>query len=229
MQCATVGIEQHVPAFGFHKRNRNSASASQEVVYIVDHDPSMRESLANLLAALGRYSVAFSSAEDYLEADRTDSTACLILDLQLPDMNGLDLQHRLAKEYGPPVIFLSSYADVRSIVRAMKAGAVEFLTKPVSQTLLEAAIDSALALDHKRRHQRRELESLRERFTLLTPREREVLPLVTHGLLNKQAAAMLGIKEVTLQVHRGQIMRKLAARSFAELVRMAEKLGLSSS
>ena len=160
---------------------------------------------------------------------RRDEAACLIFDMRLPDMSGLDLQQRLANEDCPPIIFISGRVDIPGTVQAMKAGAIEFLTKPVSPRALETAIDVAFAQDRKLRKQRLEMATLQSRFNTLTPREREVLPLIAEGLLNKQAAAVLGISEVTLQVHRCQVMRKMAARSFAELVRMAERLGIPAA
>jgi FixJ family two-component response regulator len=212
--------------FGAPFQSKAAAAQEREMVYIVDADARVRESLAGLLASLGRSVMTFRTAGEYLACERTDSAACLILEILLPDMNGLDLQRRLAYQNCPPIIFISGQIDVSATVRAMKAGAIEFLTKPVSPQALEAAIHVAFPQDRLRRHRDAELATLQKRYSLLTPREREVLPLVTGGLLNKEAAASLGISEVTLQVHRGQIMRKMAAPSFAELVRMAEKLGI---
>jgi FixJ family two-component response regulator len=191
-----------------------------EAIYIVDDDARVREALSELLTSRGRRVITFR---------RKDEAACLILDMRLPDISGLDLQQRLANECCPPIIFVSGRADIPSTVRAMKAGAIEFLTKPISPLALEAAIDVAFAQDRKLRRQRLELAMLQSRFNTLTRREREVLPLIAEGLLNKQAAAVLGISEVTLQVHRCQVMRKMAARSFAELVRMAERLGIQAA
>ena len=195
-----------------------------QVVYMVDDDGPVREDLSALLASLGRKVVCFGSAKEYFTHPRTDSSACLILDTVLPDMSGLELQRRLSAAPTPPIIFLSAHADVPSAVQAMKAGAFEFLTKPVNPKSLIAAIDAALAQDQWQRVRHLELAKIRTCYSTLTPREREVFSLVTSGMLNKQAAATLGITEVTLQVHRGQVMRKMAAQSFAELARMAEKL-----
>jgi len=147
----------------------------------------------------------------------------------MPQMGGLDLQRHLSGESGPPIIFMSGKGDIPSTVRAMKGGAIEFLTKPLDEDALLTAIRTAFAQDRKLRQRHADLAKLRERLASLTPREREVLPLVVGGLLNKQAAAVLGISIVTLQVHRGQIMRKMAAKSLAELVRMASKLGIRQS
>lgn len=201
-------------------------SGSGEVVYLVDDDASVREALSELLLSFGMAHVTFGSAFEYLNFVRSDKCACLVLDVQMPEINGLELQQRLASESSPPIIFLTGHADVPSTVRAMKAGATEFLTKPVDPQVLVAAIRAAFVQDLDRRQKAAELSALQSRFALLTPREREVLPLVAGGMLNKQAAAALGITEVTLQVHRGQIMRKMEADSFADLVRMAGKLGI---
>ena len=195
-----------------------------EVVYLVDDDARVREGLSELLASHGIEHVVFGSASEYLEYTRSDLSACLILDLKLPDINGLDLQRQIAEPNCPPIIFISGHADIPSSVRAMKAGAIEFLTKPVDEETLIAAIQAGFAKDRRQRQIAAELASLQERFSTLTPREQEVFPLVTDGMLNKQSAAVLGVSEVTLQVHRGQIMRKMKAESFADLVRMAEKL-----
>jgi FixJ family two-component response regulator len=200
-----------------------------EIVCVVDGDKLVREALSKLLASLGREVVTFRTASEYLKWNSTGSPACLILDLVLPDMSGLDLQRQLAHDDRTPIVFMSDQADIPAIVRAMKAGAIEFLTKPVCAMALEAAVNAALAQARQRRHTHSERAAMRQRFSLLTPREREVLPLVTEGLLNKQVAGALRISEVTVQVHRGQIMRKMEARSFAHLVRMADKLGIPAS
>jgi len=202
---------------------------ANEVIYLVDDDERVHEGLAELLASHGMAVVSFSSAAEYLKHTRVDSAACLILDLKMPQMGGLDLQRQLSGEVGPPIIFMSGEGDIPSTVRAMKGGAIEFLTKPLDEDALLTAIRTAFAQDRKLRQRHADLANLRERLASLTPREREVLPLVVGGLLNKQAAAVLGISIVTLQVHRGQIMRKMAAKSLAELVRMASKLGIRQS
>jgi len=195
------------------------------MIYLVDDDSRVREALTEHLASLGMEVVSFGSAAEYLDYSRSDAAACLILDLELPGINGLDLQEQLAAETSPQIVFISGHGDIPSSVRAMKAGALEFLTKPVDEAALIAAVHAALARDRHLRKHHAELAELRERFSSLTPREREVLPLVVGGLLNKQAAAVLGIAEVTLQLHRSQIMQKMAADSFADLVRMAERGG----
>jgi FixJ family two-component response regulator len=196
------------------------------IVYLVDDDPRVREALSELFASLEIEHITFASGSDYLGFKKPETCACLVLDVQLPDINGLDLQERLAESSGPPIIFISGHGDIPLTVRAIKAGAVEFLTKPIDPEKLMPAIQAAFAEDLERRRKMAEFANLQGRYALLTPREREVLPLVSAGMLNKQAAAALGITEVTLQVHRGQIMRKMEADSFADLVRMAEKLGI---
>ncbi|MBV9508006.1 MAG: response regulator transcription factor [Acidobacteriia bacterium] len=195
-----------------------------EVVNIVDDDASVRDALSELLTSLKIENRTFGSAEEYLAFNRTDVCACLILDVHLPELSGLELQQQLAGSPSPPIVFITGRGDIPSTVRAMKAGAIEFLTKPIDPGALLAAIRAAFAEDLGRRKKRAEVAELQRRFSALTPREKVVLPLVVSGMLNKQAAHLLGITEVTLQVHRGQIMRKMEANSFAELVRMAEKL-----
>jgi len=197
-----------------------------QVVYLVDNDVRGREVVSGALQASSMNVIGFRSGSEYLEHNRTDDSSCLILDLHLPDMSGLDLQRRLLEKANPPVIFVSGQCDIPSTVRAMKAGAIEFLTKPVDREALISAVRVAFAKDLEQRRKTAELDGLQRRFALLTSREREVLPLVAGGMLNKQAAAVLGITEVTVQVHRGQIMKKMNASSFAELVRMAGKLGI---
>lgn len=197
-----------------------------EVVYLVDDDPRVRETLADLLDSWKLAHITFGSAGEYLSFVRMDACACLVLDVQLPDISGLDLQRELASESSPPIIFISGHGDVPSTVRAMKAGAIEFLTKPINPEAFLAAIRAAFAQDREQRRKTAHLADLQRRLALLTPRECEVLPLIVAGMLNKQAAAVLGISEVTLQVHRSQIMKKMEAESFADLIRMAAKLGI---
>jgi FixJ family two-component response regulator len=164
-----------------------------------------------------------------LEFEKPDAPACLILDLQLPDVSGLELQEELASGDPPPIIFITGHADIPSSVRAMKAGAIEFLPKPFGEQELLQAIDAAFARDRTARQKRLELAELQKRYNLLTPREREVLPFVVGGFANKETAADLGTSEITIGVHRGQIMRKMGARSLAELVRMADKLRIAQT
>jgi FixJ family two-component response regulator len=197
------------------------------IVFIVDDDRRIRGSLVELLSSFDMNACAFGSAAEYIACSKPDLPACLILDVQLPDMNGLDLQGLVANGDHPHIVFITGHGDIPSSVRAIKAGAVDFLTKPFRQEDLMRAIDSALAQNREARVRRAELADLRERLSLLTPREREVLPLVVGGLLNKQAAAELRISENTLQIHRANIMKKMRAGSLAELVRAAGALEIS--
>jgi len=197
------------------------------IVFIVDDDRRIRESLVELLSTFDIHAQAFGSAADYMAYSKPDIPACLILDVQLPDMNGLDLQGRVAEDDAPHIVFVTGHGDIPSSVRAIKAGAVDFLTKPFKQQDLMRAVDSALAQNRKAKLERAELRELRERLSCLTPRELEVLPLVVGGLLNKQSAAELRISENTLQIHRGNIMKKMRAGSLAELVRLAGILEVS--
>ena len=194
------------------------------VVFIVDDDRRIREALSELLASFEMHAVAFGSAAEFMAYPKPDVPACLVLDVELPDINGLDLQSRIAQGNHAQIVFITGHGDIPSSVRAIKAGAVDFLTKPFREADLMRAINAALAQNRDARHKRAELADLKRRLSSLTPREREVLPLVVSGLLNKQAAAELGISEVTLQIHRGNIMRKMEAGSLAELVRMAGTL-----
>jgi FixJ family two-component response regulator len=197
------------------------------IVFVVDDDHRMQEALSSLVEAMGFRVATFGSASEFLEAEKPDSPACLLLDLELPDINGLELQRELADREAPPVIFVTGHGDIPSSVRAMKAGAVEFLTKPFDEQELQSAIEKAVDMDRLARQTRSELTHLKDRYGLLTPREQEVLPFVVAGFLNKQTAFDLGTSEITIRVHRGQIMRKMGARSLAELVRMADKLGIT--
>ena len=201
-------------------------SSDAPIVFIVDDDSRVREALSGLLASVGMRSAAFGSASEFLAFEKPDAPACLVLDLQLPDLSGLELQEELASVPAPPIVFITAHGDIRSSVRAMKAGAVEFLSKPFGEEELLRAIEAAIALDRETRAKRSELAELQKNYGRLTPRERQVLPFVVGGFLNKQTAEDLGISEVTIGVHRSQIMRKMAARSLAELVRMADKMGI---
>ncbi len=201
-------------------------TVDDHIVFIVDDDLRVREALGELLASHGMRAAAFASAGDYIGADKPNMPACLILDVELPDINGLDLQKQIADGDHPPIVFVTGHGDIPSSVRAIKRGAVDFLTKPFSDADLMAAIHAAIAQDREARAARAELGALRERYLELTPREREVLPLVVSGLLNKQAAAELGISEVTLEIHRRNVMQKMAAPSLADLVRIAERLAI---
>jgi FixJ family two-component response regulator len=201
-------------------------SKDNSIVYVLDDDYRVREALTGLLSSVGFRVEVFASAAEYLKFQKPDSPACLILDLQLPGMSGLDLQREIAGGDAPAIVFVTGHGDVPSSVRAMKAGASEFLLKPFDDQELLRAIDAAIAQDREARLKRTEMAELQRRYALLTPREREVLPFVVAGLLNKQTAAELGNSEITIQVHRGQIMRKMAASSLADLVKMAGKLGI---
>ena len=200
--------------------------AQDHIVFVVDDDFRLREALQELLTSAHLNVVTFGSAAEYLEFAKPDLPGCLILDVGLPDINGLELQGQLAGQPHPHIVFITGHGDVPSSVRALKAGAVDFLTKPFSEADLMGAIHIALARDREARLQRGQLATLRQRWSTLTPREREVLPLVVSGLLNKQAAAELGISDITLQIHRSSIMKKMGAASLPELVRMAGALAI---
>jgi FixJ family two-component response regulator len=199
------------------------------MVFVVDDDQRVREALARLISSAGLSVLTFSSAQEFLEYEKPDTPACLLLDLQLPGVDGLELQQMLVAGEAPPIIFMSGHGDVPSTVRAMKAGAIEFLSKPFGDEELLSAISSAIDIDREARNMRSELSELRDRYALLTLRERDVLPFVVAGFANKMTAGDLGIAENTIAVHRGQIMRKMGARSLAELVRMADKLKIRQS
>jgi FixJ family two-component response regulator len=201
-----------------------SVNAQDHIVFVVDDDRRIRESLCDLLAALDLNAVPLGSAAEYIAHPRPDMPACLVLDVELPDINGLDLQAQIARADHPPIVFITAHGDIPASVRAIKAGAVDFLTKPFSKEDLLRAISAAIAQDREARRKRAELADLRRRLDALTPRERDVLPLVVSGLLNKQSAAELGISEVTLQIHRSNVMKKMGASSLADLVRIAGAL-----
>jgi FixJ family two-component response regulator len=202
---------------------------SSEMVYIVDDDASVVDALSSLLRANGKQVQIFTSGKDFLDFERQDSCACLILDLRMPGLNGLQVQESIAAQTTIPVIFITGRGDVPSTVTAMKGGAIDFLTKPIDETALLACIEKALEQDRKLRLAALEQKNLLARYRSLTPREQQVLPLLVRGLLNKQAAWELGITEYTVQIHRGHIMRKMEADSFATLVKLASKLNLESS
>jgi FixJ family two-component response regulator len=198
------------------------------IVYIVDDDWRICEALEELMAASGFAAATFLSVGAYLRHSRDHRPACLILDIDLPDVNGLEFQERIEDGH-PPIVFVTGHGDIPSSVRAIKHGAVNFLTKPYNDAELLASIRDAIERDRLNRAERMELQSLQERYSCLTPREREALPLVVSGLLNKQAAAELGISDVTMQIHRSKIMQKMDAGSLADLVRFADKLRIPVS
>jgi FixJ family two-component response regulator len=196
------------------------------VVFIVDDDASLRRSVERLVRSLGLDVQTFASAREFLDGARAERPGCLVLDVRMPGSSGLDLQRELAKRgVEIPIIFLTAHGDIPMTVRAMKAGAVEFLTKPVKPGDLLAAVRAAIERGRVSHRARREVEALRERYERLTPREREVLPLLVAGLLNKQIGGELATSERTVKFHRAHIMKKMQADSLAELVRMVERLG----
>jgi FixJ family two-component response regulator len=200
------------------------------IVYVVDDDSSVREAIKSLIRSVGLRVETFGTAQEFLKSARPDAPGCVVLDVRLPGLSGLDLQRELAANgINLPVIFITGHGDIPMSVRAMKAGALEFLTKPFRDQDLLDAILQALERDLSARQQRSETAELRERFDSLTSREREVIGLVVSGLLNKQIAGELGTSEVTIKIHRSQVMKKMGAGSLAELVRMTEKLGIPAA
>jgi FixJ family two-component response regulator len=200
------------------------------IVFVVDDDDSLRDALKRLIRSVGRHVELFASAEEFLQRKRLDAPACLILDIRLGGISGLDFQRKLAEANIPiPIIFITGHGDIARSVRAMKAGAVEFLTKPFRDQDLLDAIQVGLERDRAQRQRASEIAILRARFEGLRPREREVLSRIVSGLPNKQVAAEIGTSETTVKVHRGQLMRKMAATSLPDLVRMAEKMGIPTT
>ena len=203
-----------------------SAVSERAIVFVVDDDPSMRRALEALLRSVGLDARLFASAREFTQAQRPDAPGCLVLDVRLPGMSGLAFQEELAKTgVAIPVIFISGHGDVPMTVRAMKAGAAEFLTKPFDDQVLLDAIHAAIERDRARHRDAASLAALMARYHQVTERERQVMKLVVAGRVNKQIAAELGLSLVTVKVHRGQVMRKMLAKSVAELVRMADRLG----
>jgi FixJ family two-component response regulator len=203
---------------------------AEPTVFVIDDDESIREALKDLLESVGLRVETFASAPEFLQSRRSDVPGCLVLDVRLPGLSGLDLQREMTDaKIQTPIVFITGYGDIPMTVRAMKAGAVEFLTKPFRDQDLLDAIQQALDRDAATRKERADTEDLRIRFDSLTPRESEVFGIVVSGLLNKQIAAQLGTSEITIKQHRHHVMQKMRADSFADLVRMAEKLGIPAT
>jgi FixJ family two-component response regulator len=203
------------------------APETEPIVFVVDDDPSMRKALANLFRSVGLRAEVFGSARELLESELPDVASCLVLDIRLPGPSGLDFQAELAKaNIQIPIIFMTGHGDIPMTVKAMKAGAVDFLTKPFRDQDMLDAVAIAIERDRARRKDEKIVGELRAIFETLTARERDVLALVASGLMNKQIAAEIGLAEITVKIHRGHIMRKMGARSLADLVRMAEMLGI---
>jgi FixJ family two-component response regulator len=206
---------------------RNLASAEEPIVFVIDDDVSMREALRSLFRSVGLQVEVFGSASEFLLSKLPDVASCLILDIRLPRLSGLDFQADLAKAgIHIPIIFMTGHGDIPMSVRAMKAGAIDFLTKPFRDQDMLDAVTTAIERDRKSRTDAKIHSDLHALFATLTPREREVMALVAAGLMNKQIAAEIGLAEITVKIHRGHIMRKMAAKSLADLVRMAETLGI---
>jgi FixJ family two-component response regulator len=202
-------------------------SKSEPIVFVVDDDPSMRVALTNLFRSMDLGVEVFGSASELLETKLPDVVSCLVLDIRLPGVSGLDFQTRLAEAgIHIPIVFMTGHGDIPMSVRAMKAGAIDFLIKPFRDQDMLDAVTSALERDRKKRDDEKAVSELRFLFESLTPREREVIALVTAGLMNKQIAAELDVSEITVKIHRGHVMKKMKARSLADLVRMAETLGV---
>ena len=200
------------------------------VVFVVDDEPLIRGAIKSLLQSVGLETQTFATAQEFLRTVPVDGPRCLVLDVRLPDMSGLAVQQRLAEtNTDMPIIFVTGHGDIPMSVRAMKAGAVEFLTKPFRDQDLLDAIQRAIQQDRTARQSRAEISRLRQRYDALTPREREVFPFIASGMLNKRSAAELGMRENTIKVHRGHVMHKMGAGSLAELIHMAEKLGIITS
>ena len=201
-------------------------TATKATIFIVDDDPSIRLALENLISSIGQQVETYAAAQDFLRDCPRNPAGCLVLDVQMPGLSGLDLQSELNHAgIHLPIIFLTGHGDIPTTVRAMKAGAVEFLTKPVSDSELLAAISQALERDRLARADRADIAELRQRYEQLTPKEREVMGLVVQGLLNKQIALKLDNSEITIKQHRGKVMQKMRAQSLVDLVHMAERLG----
>ena len=205
----------------------NLVSAEEPIVFVIDDDASVREALRNLFRSVGLRVEVFGSASEFLQSKLPDIPGCLILDIRLPRVSGLDFQGELADAgIHIPIIFMTGHGDIPMTVRAMKAGAVDFLSKPFRDQDMLDAVTTAIERDRNNRNEAKTLSRLQALFATLTPREQEVMALVTAGLMNKQIAAKIGIAEITVKIHRGHIMKKMAAKSLADLVRMAQTLGI---
>jgi FixJ family two-component response regulator len=209
------------------KSSHEPASAKEPIVFVIDDDASMRRALTNLFQSVGLAVEVFGSAPEMLQSKLPDVASCLVLDIRLPGLSGLDFQAELAKaNIHIPIIFMTGHGDIPMTVRAMKGGAVDFLTKPFrDQDMLDAVV-AAIERDRNRREVEKIVANLQALFETLTPREREILAMVASGLMNKQIAAEIGLAEITVKIHRGHVMKKMGAKSLADLIRMAETLGI---
>jgi FixJ family two-component response regulator len=211
----------------------NTPSSSQAgqpsaCIYVIDDDRSVRDALSSLFRSVGYKVQLFESTSDFMQAKRADGNSCLVLDIRLPGVSGLDLQNHLNREQIQiPIIFMTGHGDIPMSVRAMKAGAIDFLAKPFRDQDMLDAVATALETDRKRRDSEQSVAAVRSAFETLTPREREIMQFVTSGLMNKQVAGKLGLSEITVKIHRGNVMKKMACQSLADLVRMAGLLGLN--
>jgi FixJ family two-component response regulator len=205
-------------------------TSDKAIVHVVDDDASLRDALEGLFESVGLETRTYGTAREFLDAKRADEAGCIVIDIRLPDMNGLEFQSRLVQlGVGLPVVMMTGYGDIPMSVRAMKSGAVDFLAKPFHDQDMLDAVTSAIERDRQRRKEAENLSRIRHRFETLSPREREVMLLVTSGKMNKQVAGDLGVSEITAKIHRGAAMRKMEARTLTDLVRMVEALRLTSS